>query len=473
MIRLLLIEDDPDEAHALEDALDKPIDLAVDLAIHAAGASAAIESSDYDLVVLDLALPPDSRRLAPQREEGMRLLHELVTRFPGVPVVVLSGHADLHLASEFTQIGGAEDLFGGRASERMVRFFPKEDLPACVAALNLHLSRLSDLDNVRLDYSPTDIQLSDSEQRALRIYTRRTGGVQGVLEPLGGGLSEAKTLKLEAVNDAGRRTTLVAVKLAPLGRVRDEAQRYDDVSGLLPIGLGAGLVSTVLAGAGTTGALCYRLADDYDRTLFTLVEDDDEAAARTVERLCTRFRDWYSGAELHEETVQDLRRRIVSDRDLLSCLDAGEVDELRSVERIRIASGICMQHGDLHGLNVLVDSRSEPVVIDYADVGQSNPALDPVTLELSAVFHPDAQAARAGWPDEDTISSFLDLNAYLPGCPYPNYVRACRSWAEQARASEGEWHASVWAYAARQLKYRNPTDRIARALMGVMGEVLS
>ena len=32
-----------------------------------------------------------------------------------------------------------------------------------------------------------------------------------------------------------------------------------------------------------------------------------------------------------------------------------------------------MQHGDLHGLNILVDSRGEPVVIDY---GELRPLLD-------------------------------------------------------------------------------------------------
>ena len=473
MIRLLLIEDDPDEAHALEDALDKPHDLAVDRAVHAAEATAALEGCDYDLVVLDLALPPDGRRLAPQREEGMRLLRELVTRCPGIPVIVLSGHADLHLAGEFTRTGGAEDLFGGREKERMVRFFPKEDLPDCVDALNVHLARLADLDTVRLDFPPADIRLSDGEQRALRIYTRRTGAVRAVLEPLGGGLSESKTLKLEALNDAGGRTALVAVKLGQLGRARDEAERFENVAGLLPVGLGAQLVSSVLAGAGCTGALCYRLADDYDRTLFTVVEGDDESAAQTVERLCARFAEWYGGAAQVSETVQDLRRRVVSDRDILPFLDPDEVRELRRIEQAIVDSSSCMQHGDLHGLNVLVDSRSEPVVIDYGDVKRANPALDPAALELSAIFHPDAQVARRGWPDEDTIRRFLELDVYLADCPYPSFVKACRAWAEQARTSEPEWLASAWAYAARQLKYQNPTDHLARVLMEAAGKALA
>jgi aminoglycoside phosphotransferase (APT) family kinase protein len=132
-----------------------------------------------------------------------------------------------------------------------------------------------------------------------------------------------------------------------------------------------------------------------------------------------------------------------------------------------------MQHGDLHGLNVLVDSRSEPVVIDYGDVKRASPALDPAALELSAVFHPDAQVARGGWPTEDTIARFRDLDAYLADCPHPNFVRVCRAWAERARASESEWLASVWAYAARQLKYENPTDPLARALTRAAGEALA
>jgi RIO-like serine/threonine protein kinase len=43
----------------------------------------------------------------------------------------------------------------------------------------------------------------------------------------------------------------------------------------------------------------------------------------------------------------------------------------------------CIQHCDLHGFNVLVDSDRSAVLIDYGEVTDATAALDPVTIELS------------------------------------------------------------------------------------------
>lgn len=472
MIRLLVIEDDLEEARALEDALVKPVALVVDRVRHAAEARTMLHDNEYDLIVLDLALPPDERRLAPEREEGLELLREALRNCPGTQVTVLSGHADLHLASEFTRLGGAEDLFGARVSEHMVTFFPKEALPDCVAAINAHLEKIIDLDTVELDFDPQEVDLSVSNCRALRIFTRRTGGVRAVVEPLGGGLSKAKTLRLEAFEPEGGRTALAAVKLGARDRVKDEGDRYDTVVARLPVGLGAPLVSTVYAGAGATGALCYRLADDYDRTLFGVIGADEAAAAAASTRLEDRFAEWYEGAATATESVQEVRRRVVADRDLLPHLAPEELELLRSVETLVVPTSTCMQHGDLHGLNVLINSRGEPVIIDYGDVQRANATLDPVTLELSAIFHPDAAPLGAGWPSEAQILHFCDEAAYVAECPYPAFVAACRRWAQRAQRGREEWLASAWAYAARQLQYGNPTQPLARALMRLTGEAL-
>ena len=268
----------------------------------------------------------------------------------------------------------------------------------------------------------------------------------------------------------GARTALLAVKLGERRRVIDEAQRYDRVAGLLPVGLGAALVATIKAGAGRTGAVGYRLADDYDRNLFAALADDHEAAA-AASRLAERFAEWYANATAVTETVRDIRRRIVLDGDVIAALTRAERDALAAVDAVEVGSASCMQHGDLHGLNVLVDSRGEPVVIDYGEVGRANPALDPVTLELSVIFHPDGP--DTGWPAEAELEHFFDDDGYLRDCPYPAFVRACRAWSAAAQASEEERVATILAYVVRQLKYGNPTAPLARALMRVAIERLS
>lgn len=470
MIRILLVEDDSDEANALEGALSHSGDLAVDRAADAAAARSALADGEHDIIVLDLAIPADSRKLAPRRDEGERLVTDVLRDHPGTVLYVLSGHADLHLASQFSNLAGSEDLFGDRVDERMLRFFPKEDLIGCVDALNEHIGRLVELDSVSLDTPVSGLSLTVSEERALRILTRRSGGAVAHVAALAGGLSSAKTVQLEAQDSEKARTALLAVKLGSLARVVDEAERYANVVGLMPPGLGAHLTTTVKAGAGDMGAVGYRLADDYDRSLFAALADDTESAAIAA-RLADRFAEWYTGAAEITETVRDIRRRLISDAEVMSALSPSERGALAAVETVSVRSGNCMQHGDLHGLNVLVDSRGEPVVIDYGDVGRANPAVDPVTLELSAIFHPDAP--DTGWPTEDDLDHFDDDVRYLSACPNPEFVRACRHWSAAAQRSPEERAATVLAYAVRQLRYSNPTAPLARRLIEVMAARLS
>jgi hypothetical protein len=125
----------------------------------------------------------------------------------------------------------------------------------------------------------------------------------------------------------------------------------------------------------------------------------------------------------------------------------------------------CLQHGDLHGENVLVNDACKPVLIDYTDVRRTTGCLDPVTLELSAVFHPAAQAARRGWPSEDQARSWHDLDAFVAGCPYEAYVRACRAWMMEVASSREEIDAVVIAYCLRQLRFDGCPRSIADALI--------
>jgi len=41
--------------------------------------------------------------------------------------------------------------------------------------------------------------------------------------------------------------------------------------------------------------------------------------------------------------------------------------------------------------NVLVPDDGQPMIIDFAAVGSRPASVDPVTLELSMIFHPDAR----------------------------------------------------------------------------------
>lgn len=127
-------------------------------------------------------------------------------------------------------------------------------------------------------------------------------------------------------------------------------------------------------------------------------------------------------------------------------------------------------HGDLHGCNVLVSSAGATVLIDYGDVGEGPASLDPVTLELSILFHPNAADAAATWPSTEQAKSWGNLDAYLVDCPFPEFIRQCREWALRIAAGNRDVAASAYSYLVRQLKYDGTDKERAIALLeGVRG----
>ena len=128
--RVLLIEDDHAEAQAIQrECCPEPAAVAFDVASTGADAEELLRQGEYDLIICDLALPADNRRFEPSTDEGLRLFELIREQSHGIPVIVLSGHADLHMMKRFFGASADRDLYGTLTEEPLVRFFPKEDLP--------------------------------------------------------------------------------------------------------------------------------------------------------------------------------------------------------------------------------------------------------------------------------------------------------------------------------------------------------
>jgi two-component system NtrC family response regulator len=97
--RVLIIEDDEAVRTQLRWGLCERFE--VWLAEDADAARAAIRSTPFEAVSLDLGLPPDPSGPA----EGLRLLEELVARAPATKVVVVTGAADRQHAIRAVQLG--------------------------------------------------------------------------------------------------------------------------------------------------------------------------------------------------------------------------------------------------------------------------------------------------------------------------------------------------------------------------------
>lgn len=457
--RLLLIEDDQKQAAAIEQACcPDPSQATIDVIANAADAEVAVEDGEYDLVICDLALPADERRFDPDTAQGVRLFKLIRERSQGTPVIILSGNADLQMMQDFFQASRAADLYGTRTEQPLVQFFEKERLLDCVAAVRTHIARTVQLDLLEVR-RPTDVELSLSQERAVRIYGRICGAFVATLHPLDGGLSESRTFRAGFADQTGGSAGSVVIKLGSLQSVLREAARYGDVAAKLPVGLGAHILSVVDAGAGKSGALIYQLADEYDSSLFALLRDRDAVAATAVQRLRGRLYDWVKDEPVIVKPLSEIRRGLIAD------LKVREADRSYSAERgIDISIRQSFVHGDLHGANILVTSRGEPTLIDYGEVRRANAALDPVTLELSAVFHPAMAGHLGDWPSQGQCGNWVDLDAYCVGCPVEDFVRECRAWAYDVSGSDFEVPASAYAYATRQTKYREATRPLAEAI---------
>jgi CheY-like chemotaxis protein len=456
--RLLLIEDDNAEAQSIERrCCPDPDSAAIDVVADVRAAEDALAEHEYDLVICDLALPADERKFDPEVGEGLRLFRLIRERAAGTPVIILSGNLSLQILQGFLKDSRSDDIYGRRTEEPLVQAFAKEELPNCIDAVQTHIARIKTLDTLEID---GEVALSVSDARALRIYGRRLGAARATVEPLAGGLSNSRTLKVSYGESDGTATGRVVVKLGALGRVLKEADRYHSVEAIMPVGLGAHVLDVVRAGAGQRGALIYQLADEYTESVFGLIQSRNPLAVTAVQRLAERMKPWVAAAPVVVRTLAHVRRRLITDDDVS---EAGA--ELPTDRELELPVRETRAHGDLHGLNVLVNAKGDPTLIDYGEVmHDANAALDPVTLELSIVYHPEMIGCLDGWPSHEQARSWRDIDAYCAGCPVEDFVRACRTWALAVTAGEEELLASAYAYSMRQLKYKNSAAELAQTV---------
>ena len=105
------------------------------------------------------------------------------------------------------------------------------------------------------------------------------------------------------------------------------------------------------------------------------------------------------------------------------------------------------------------------MLIDFGDTGPSVVAIDPVTLELSTIFHTQRSMLPLDWPTEENMKEWFDVDRFIQGCSFGLFIKACREWALAEAASAEEVVAVAYGYAVRQLKYGD-TDKVrARALI--------
>ena len=204
---------------------------------------------------------------------------------------------------------------------------------------------------------------------------------------LNGGRSGALTLKVEVDQPDGSPASRVVAKLNDLDDIEDEERRYEThVSPLLNAATYTNRLETLRAGAQHRGGLFYSLAETYDASLFDVLRRSSEDATEIVKEIQASLAPWHGDATATTLQVGDVRRMFVRDERLSELLY--EADWANSeLERLDVYVRSAPAHGDLHGGNILVTPDKRAILIDFGRVGPAVNAVDPVTLELSAVLH--------------------------------------------------------------------------------------
>lgn len=462
-MRLLLVEDRPDTASQIERALRSIGDCDVTWVASRDAALAALEADYFDLILLDRRIPSADGVLDDHQDHGWRVFQHIREHFAGTPVWFLTATVDGEFAAEFNNdYGRNEDLHGANVREQMYRVFWKKQLQDCVRKVGEFVANRTALDRIPIRSDIQDLTLI--EKRILRHFARSFDGSEIRCTKLGG-LSGARVVKVNVLAaDNTPRVTAVA-KIATLEKIKDEAERYRIDISRLGVGAAPQLTKRIEVGAGNFGGIFYQMVGETVRSVFQLIAEADDRIPDVPATVRGYQRIWYQAKRVEQVSIAQIRRSFISDTQIRDLRPELEGFDIAAIERRRIQATICRQHGDMHCANVVFDDRGLPLMIDFGDVGQHFAAADPVTFELSAIFHPDSAILSPEWPNPEGLSHWTNVAEYSAGCTFAPFILSCRAWAMGEAASLDEVVATAYGYAMRQLKYKNQRSPLAKILI--------
>jgi CheY-like chemotaxis protein len=466
-MRILLIEDNAGFAGEVERAIRAiPECDEIVWARSRDGALAALAAGSFDLVILDRRIPSADDVLDDHPDHGWTVFQAIRTQSSGTPVWFLTGTEDADFAVDINNAHGrTEDLHGLRVPEQMYQVFWKRRIADCVRRIGEFAARRAALERIAVQPRPATLALNADESRAIRICSRRHNGSLVDVTSLNGGLSNSRVLKVIVKAADMRVLVTAAAKVSSLAETTAEAEKYrTDISRLAPGGFPQ-LTERIDAGAGNTGGLFYGMVGDQVESLFDRIRAGHEGIAEVPSEIRAIMGTWYQGKRVEQIQISQIRRKLIGDTVLHRHRAELEGIDIAGIENRTIPTATCCQHGDLHCANVVFDGRGRAMLIDFGDTGPSYAAVDPVTLELSTIFHSQHATLPPGWPTEENILEWTQVERVIAGCQFGPFISACRQWANGEAGSPDEVIAVAYAYAMRQLKYPDTNKRLARALI--------
>lgn len=470
-MRILFVEDNDGFARDLEPVLRAVPGVGDVLrVIDKESAATALRDELIDLVILDLSVPPNSTANTPDPEHGQALFHEARELRPGTPIFILTGAEVEKFSRGLAKFGNQVKLWGDNTAIETVSFFLKEEVDELLGRVRALAEIFGKMSAVAINTRGKDLGLTPIQEQMLKSFANLADGVACDVSMLSGGLSEAKVVKASAMDKGRKPQALCAGKLGPSSVIRSEHEAYEKHARKLGIGACPPLYCAIDVGVGMNGAIFYTLTDDDTAPLFDRLKANPAIGPAVVGRVRSGLQRWSEAATADIVAVAEIRRRLIDDDDAAAIEAQFNLGPLRRVEERTVQASQSCIHGDLHCGNVLVKSDGEAVLIDFGDAGPGFTSLDPIALELSLVFHPDAK--RLGLRDGlmGNLQAWPDVDGFVQNDSLKPMVAACRDWAHDVGGGDQSVLASAYAYALRQLKYDTVNPAITAAFVAQLSE---
>lgn len=447
-LHALIIEDDLDFATEIESAVRSEGYRSETLGSWKDFESWASDLSEatYDLVVLDRQLPLDETSPA-QVDLGTVIFEHLLAVLPGIPIIHLTGHSDIDHARD--SLMGRSRISVTESTEiDTVYYYRKSDFvefEKCIASLAALLHEVDDIELIHSD----ELTLSPRHKRLLRRIAHAFSGLSISVSAMGGGLTDAPVWHCR-IKRSGQPAVEVVAKIS--GRGVSYSLLQESTNG----------AANVVAPYRHISGLCYGQSASIT-----------QLAGRPIESLHQVMRrDMSSALNLGIQALNNLQTPGTENVVELASLVApfitweklAELAEEFSIDLPRpskkISASFSIQHGDLHGGNILVVNDT-PYIIDLDSEGMMSSLADPVTLFFSPFFHPDSPLTLDDKsPYLDLVSIFYNANSASGGGELSEIPERVFTWisgigkeVSSRTTSSNEFWSLTLAYGARQLRF--------------------
>lgn len=425
-----------------------------------------LENVNIDFALLDLSVPLDNESLIADLQHGLSVAWNIRTSYPGIPVMILTGESTEEAAEKFEEENTFTTYWDGQ-QKPLVKLRNKRKVAEVIEYISSISISLEKLDATEIDFDQRELALSNYEQRIIKLFCLKNKAIAARVKALNKGLSSAKVLNVTLINDSSKQMQSVLVKIDDNNKVEIEKVNFQNYITNLAVGSIPTYIDEFYAGCSNKKGVVFQFAKDYNKNYFDIYLESDEKSLNIVTLTKHIFTNWVNQKSGKQVTIGEIRNKFCSDDKLLKYnikeqLSSSGID-IEDFESKTLQSNFCIQHCDLHGLNILISDINTPLIIDYGDVKKCPSSFDPITLELSQYFHPEMRGKiehnmtlAEHWFDDQQLAS-LSAN--------PKTAIFLREWAKENAFLKRDYIAGVYSYVIKQLTYPDTNKDFAKMII--------